>query len=80
MNQFYLYALSVGTMLAGVLGLLVMGPAPESRPTLMDVSEYRVIGQGCGVGSQKLRTYIAVEEDNLPGPTCEVVSQLGAVD
>jgi hypothetical protein len=37
------------------------------------VTEFKVVGQGCGTGEQRSRVYVAVEEDDLPGPDCEVV-------
>jgi hypothetical protein len=39
----------------------------------LDVTEFKVVGQGCGTGEQRSRVYVAVEEDDLPGPDCEVV-------
>lgn len=60
---------------ASVAGCVAIQSPDPSR--LWDVTDYRVIGQGCGVtDEQRRRVYIAVEEDDLPGPDCEVVTEL----
>ncbi len=65
---------------AGVTALLFMGPEPRQEVYVMDVSNMRVVGQGCGSPRQQGRIYIAAEEDQLPGPSCEVVFELVAQD
>jgi hypothetical protein len=60
---------------AGVAGGMEM-QEHRGNDRALAVTEYHVVGQGCGVGSERDRTYIAIEEDDLPGPECDIVFEL----
>lgn len=76
---FHLFCMLVA-LAAGVAGGIVIGEErSQDTPRLVDVTEQRVIASGCGQGRQRERLYIAMEEDDLPGPTCETVRNLTPV-
>ncbi len=68
-------SIGAGIFALGMGALVALGAPPESQRSL-DVTQMRVVGQGCGDAEQRKRVFIAVEEDDLPGPSCEVVFTL----
>ncbi len=61
---------------AGAMAVLALVPFSSSTPRSLDVTSYRVVGQGCGDEHQRTRIYVAMEEDDLPGPACDIVFEL----
>lgn len=61
---------------AGATALTLMPAESGVLARSLDITDYRLVGQGCGVDRQKTRIYVAVEEDDLPGPACEIVFEL----
>ena len=69
-------ALAVG--LAG--GIVFEQQKPQPLPRLVDATEYGVVGIGCGSDEQYAKLFFAKEEDDLPGPRCDVVKNMREVD
>jgi len=58
-----------------------MDLTPVGQERSLDVTKMHVIGQGCGeTPEQKKRIYVALEEDDLPGPLCDIVFELAERD
>lgn len=83
MRKWVIFAVAGSLFAAGWGATLAVGGASVGQRLLhppRDVTDYRVVGQGCGKGDQRSQTYIAKEESDLPGPTCEVVFELAESD
>lgn len=62
---------------AGLVTLVSMGSPPQVGRAI-DVTEMNVVGVGCGepASDEATRIWVAREEDELPGPTCDIVFSL----
>lgn len=72
---FHLFCMGVA-LVVGVAGGMALEKA-RPQPRTVDVTDKYVIGYECGDATQRDRIYVAVEEDDLPGPLCGSVHNLG---